>query len=163
MDLKQAIRDFLVDDRTLNDTVRNDARIEIRNIVGDNIFDGRKRQGSYKFAITLDSLGGDVANALDGPVGIAMPMIDISTWGKDGDGHEGLRARLDFALRSLLHQFRGKLNDSITVQICNLEGEPLGRPIAPIDASDGWTHRKSYSFMFGYSITVPGGAAAAVI
>lgn len=163
MDLKQAIRDFLVDDRTLDDAVRNDARIEIRNIVGDNIFDGRKRQGAGSFAITLAALGGQVTNGLAGPAGIVSPVVDITTWSKDGDGYEGLRARLDTALRTLLHQFRGALNESITVQICNLEGEPFDRPIAPIDASDGWTHRTSYSFMFGYSVTVPGGATAAVI
>lgn len=163
MDLKQAIRDFLIDDRTLDDAVRNDARIEIRNIVGDNIYDGRKRQNAGAFAITLSTTGGLVSNGLSGPSDIAQPVIELTTWCKDGDGREGLRSSLDTSIKTLLHQFRGKLNDSIMVQICNLEGEPFDRQIAPIDASDGWTHSRSYSFMFGYTITVPGGSAAAVI
>lgn len=163
MDLKQAIRDFLIDDRTLDDAVRNDARIEIRNIVGDNIYDGRRKMPPVCFAITIDDTGGQVVNAIDGPAGIRMPVMDITTWCRDGDGREGLRARLDNALRSLLHQFRGALNDGISVQICNLESEPFSRVIPPSDASDTWTHTRSYSFMFGYTITVPGGSAAAVI
>ena len=163
LDLKQAIRDFMVDDRTLDDAVRNNARIELRSIVGDHIYDGRKKQNAGPHAITLAGLGGQTNNQLAGPAGIMTPVIDITTWSKDGDAREAIRSRLDIALRDLLHQFRGNLNSEIAVQICNLEGEPFDRPISPIDASDGWTHRRSYSFMFAYVRTVPATAQAAVI
>ena len=150
MNIKLAIRDFLIDDETLEDVVRDEARQEVRNFVGGSIYDSSRPANSDSVAIVISRGGGLMNNRLDGlELGCKQPIMDFTVWTKDG-GTQGSDELIYRNLTTLLHGYRGPLNDEIEVQTIRLEAEPFDRPLRPIDASPRWTHRKTMSFLVAW-------------
>ena len=155
MNIKQALYDFLTSDDVTLSTLRDEARQRVRELVGAAIFNTRRPVGTPSVAITLARASGFVANGLLAPTGIEQPVIDFTVWSRSIPGAEQTADDLFTALKTLFNQYRGPLNDSITVQAIHLETEPFDRPIAPIDSSDGWRTQTTFSFQVGYAVNAP--------
>jgi len=157
--IKQALYDFLTDDSTLSDSVRNTARQNLRELIGTRIHNNRRPRGTDEMALTISKSSGFVLKGLSKPVNCAQPILDFTIWSIDKPYTEGNDEKAFDALKSLLHQYRGPLNDTVSVQVISLESEPFEQPVAPADLSDGWTHRQTCSFLIGYNTTAPAGVS----
>lgn len=153
--IKVALYDFLTDDSVLSDPVRNLGREVIRDLVGTRIYPGRRPQNKPGMALTMTRAAGGVLSAIDGPMDTVSPVVDFTLWFNDKHAQDGWEEDFWWAIKSLFHQYRGPLNDEITVQTIHLEAEPFERPIPPIDQSDLWTHRQTSSWMVVYQIAAP--------
>lgn len=155
MTIKQALYDFITDDNTLADPVRNNAREILRDYIGDNVFDARRPQNTANIALTLARGAGTVHNGLSKPLDCAQPTIDVTLWTKDGvDGNSD---EIFTALKQLLHQYVGPLNADFSSKSLLLTAEPFDRPVSPVDGTDGWKHRKTMSFSIAHNVTAPAG------
>ena len=164
MDIQQAIRDFLIDDATLNDAVRNDARLELRELVGDKVYDAVRPQDVGPYAITISGARGSVLSGLAGPIDVGTPVLDVTVWCSRAEPIKALeRGRIYRAIRALFHQFRGSLNEDMAVQTMHLEAEPFDTTAPPRDGSDKWTHRRTFPFLVVHDIAAPARAAAAAV
>lgn len=150
MSIRAAIRDFLLSDVTLTDTGRNTAREMVRQIVGRRVFNSRRPKGAEGLAVTLSRGGGQVLSAIDSPLDCSIPEIDFTIWSRDVPGDEGKAERLYTAMVKLMNQYRGPLNDEVNVQTMQLEAEAFDQPVAPVDGTDQWRNRKSFSFMVAH-------------
>ena len=110
----------------------------------------RGQPNSDSVAIVISRGGGLMINRLDGyELGCKQPIMDFTVWTKGG-GTQGSDELIFKNLTTLLHGYRGPLNDEIEVQTIRLEAEPFDRPLRPIDASPRWTHRKTMSFLVAW-------------
>lgn len=156
----RAFYDFLTSKDALTDSVRQAARLEIRRLVGSEVYHGRRPRGAGPVCLMLDRAGGFVWAGISGPLGVEAPTIDIHIFAKDTDDKDGSESIEDVydALRDMLPGFQGTFGDQ-TVQVISQESEPISQPIQPLDAQDNWTHHYIISYLIGAARTVPAGAS----
>lgn len=157
----QAFREFLRSDEAMNDAVRESGREEMRDIVRSNIWDWRvPRSVTAATAITLELASETDYGAIDSPAAILDVLVDLNIWAKDTDETSGAdkAARVSTALRKMLVQYAGPLNDEVSVQTITRISGPRERPTRPTDASGNWNFRYLITFKLGVPIATPAGA-----
>lgn len=157
----KAFRDFLLETTSLNDSVRDDGRQVFQDAVKWRVSDGRiPRSKSGGVAVTLLQIGEDSFSALASPLALVATAIQITIWAKDTDEESGAeRGRVVArALRRMLVQYNGSLNDDVSVQTIMSEGGASEQLLRPSDASGNWTYRYITTYRLGVAVSVPAGA-----
>lgn len=150
-DIKQAIYDFLTTETTSGDTTRDQNRQDLRNIIGTRIYrHARRPQAVTKPSLTMDRIAGDVLSSVSKSPRCVVPILSFSIWTSDND-EASIAERAYSLLRDIFHQYRGKLNDAITVKTTQIQSEPYERSYKPDDGSDIWLHETIFSVSFAYN------------
>jgi hypothetical protein len=157
--LEQELVYWMADAVPLADSVRDDARTQIRSLIGDQIYSARRPIGTGPLALTVERVGGDVNYHLLNQVSAINQMIDLTLWAKEiksGTPVTLIAMRLAEYFRRLLSGFRGTYG-TLSIQQVELEGEPFSDAVSPADASDNWSYRYVMPYSFWFTLaTMPG-------
>ncbi len=156
----RALRDFLVETAQLNDPVRADGLRVFRDEVRSHVYEGHiPRAHTGPLAVTLTMISEQDFNGIASPAPFVAAIIQVIIWAKDTDEISGAtRGRLVArALRRMLTQYRGPLNDEVEVQTIGSEGGASEQLLRPSDASGNWNYRYIITYMLGVPIEVPTG------
>lgn len=149
---------WMADTVPLSDEVREDARTQIRSMVGASIYAARRPLGTGPLALTLERIGGDVGYHLQNQIDVVQQIIDITVWAKEiKTGTPATLHALNMCeyIRRLLSAFRGTIG-AVTVQQVELENEPFADAVSPADASDNWAFRYVMPYAFWFRLaTLP--------
>ena len=149
MSVAHALYDFLTSSETLADASRQTAKEKIRSIIGNRIWGGRRPQLKQLPAITIGRGGGSQLTTLGAMPSTQQPEIEFTIWTRDTPSDVDKSETVYAAMKQLLHQYRGALNDTITAQTITLQAEGFDREFAPVDASGEWIKGKSFTFLVG--------------
>lgn len=157
--LEQELVLWMADTVPLSDSVREDARLQIRALIGDQIYAARRPIGTGPLAVTLERSSGEVNYHLLNQVSAINQQIDITLWAKEiktGTPIALVSARLVEYFRRLLTGFRGTFG-TLVIQQVELEAEPFADAVSPADASDNWSFRHVMPYSFWWTLaTLPG-------
>jgi hypothetical protein len=157
--LEQELVLWLADAVPLADSVRDDARTQIRALIGDQIYSARRPIGTGPLAITIERVGGDVYYHLLNQASAVNQTLDITLWAKEvksGTPVTLIAMRLSEYFRRLLSGFRGTYG-ALAIQQVELENEPFADAVSAADASDNWSFRYVMPYSFWFTLaTMPG-------
>lgn len=138
----------------LTDTVRNDAKTNIKDMVGAAIYNARRPRGTGALAITIERNGGYPNYALIGQTNTVSALLDISVFVKDtqiGPAPTLQALKVCGYLQRLLTGLRTTMG-TVVVQQVEIEHEPLEDALEPQDASDKWLWRYVNPFQIWYTL-----------
>lgn len=157
----KAFEEFLLRDEPMIDDLREEGRLVLRDIVRWRIWKGRlPKARAGPIAITLELVSELDYAAIDSPAALLEVIIDCNVWARDTDEISGTDngAKVNDALRKMVVQYHGRLNDEFDVQTIKREAGPREFAMRPSDASGNWIFRSLTTFMLAVPIKVPTGA-----
>jgi len=155
---EQELAAWIVSTTALSDATRDDAKEQIRILVGGAIYNARRPRSTGPLAITIERIGGEPNYHLTNQATTVSLILDVSVWAKDTQQTKSptLQALkvVDY-LRRLLSAYRGSIGNVTVLQV-EIENEPFEDAIEPRDASDKWLFRYVIPFQFWYQLaTIP--------
>lgn len=155
--IHKALYDFILDDDALVDAVRDNARRFVQQRLEDRIYYGTLSQGIDLPALHLAGGSGAVDSGLAQPLPVAQPEITFTLWTRQRESDRTESDEIYGALKSLLHLYRGPLNDDVTADIIRLDAEPFDRSQVSPDDAASWRIKKTFSFFVAHTIAAPAG------
>lgn len=153
--VKHAVYMLLTDRKAYPDPVREKGRRRLAELVGFNVFDARRPQGTPPMAITLQRNAGAVEMALSGAVDCAQPVVSVDLWMREtestrvSDIEDAYRA-----IEAILIGFRGTVA-GMTIHTITPDSEPYEATERPFAGDDQWTYRYNTTWKVCHTRPVP--------
>jgi len=126
---------------------------DITNKIGTRVYINRAPEKTPTPYLIISRTSGTPQYSLDGEIGKAQSMLEITAWDRDPNGPYKANVIGDL-VRDKLSGWRGNWCDTY-VDGCTLEGEPIDRDEIPNDgSSDGW-HAVDQTYQVTHSSPVP--------
>lgn len=126
---------------------------DITNVVGNNIFMGRKPQGTPLFSMTVQRQRSPRNYVLEGEDGCHQPLLEVMLWGR---GPHAV-AKIDDLAQIVwdnISGYRGPAGENF-IEWMRINNDGWDIPTQPSDGSDDWFFTYSYSVRISYGQALP--------